>query len=104
MNYESGTYGSKLLKIVQMHGEKVVAGYDPHRMGDGGGSSTPTAFSKVGNYVNSRVWGSPFILVQIQRDNLEEGFTMDFLYSNFLSDLLKTCTVPICSHTYVHLR
>ena len=27
--YESGTYGSKWLKIVQMYGEKVVARYDP---------------------------------------------------------------------------
>ena len=52
--YESGTYDSKLFKMVQMYWEKVVARYDPPTMLSGG--HHPTAFSKVGN------WGGHCIL------------------------------------------
>ena len=43
---ESGTYGSKWLKIVQMYGEKVVTRYDPTEILSGGGGHQPQGILK----------------------------------------------------------
>ena len=36
--YESGTYGSEWLKIIQINAENVVTRYDPHSNPEGGGN------------------------------------------------------------------
>ena len=45
--YDSGTYGSKWFKILQMYGEKVVALYDPHRNSEFGGHHPPQHSNKL---------------------------------------------------------
>ena len=45
--YESGTYGSKGLKIVHMNGEKVVARYDPSQKSWVGGHHPPQYSQKL---------------------------------------------------------
>ena len=51
--YDSGTYGSKWLEIVQMYDKKVVTHYDPPPPPTAilsGSSSNPTTLSKDSKY------------------------------------------------------